>query len=217
MAPKQFIHAEQPRVEQVQPSPAAETELADDIDADLQQALERVQQLQKMQQQREEQRNISRMQRPAVATVFDAGVTAGSIGTGGVPPPEKGRPPVPIKQQFSLGPQVFASQQIPKGPPPVFQQPNPNVYSAQSAGVGTTFNGVPPQACYPNPQGVPQSTAGVRCNPSVSKSGVTVPDGGPSPHYVQESHGIWHQDSLAKALLQLKERECAKLEFPDGC
>ena len=87
--PKQYIHAEQPRVEQVQPSPAAETELVDDIDADLQQALERVAQLQQMKQQREEQRNISRTQRPAVATVFDAGVTAGCIGTGGVPLPEK--------------------------------------------------------------------------------------------------------------------------------
>ena len=52
--PKQFIHAERPRVEQVQPSPAAETELAEDLDADLQQALERVERLQKMQQQREE-------------------------------------------------------------------------------------------------------------------------------------------------------------------
>ena len=85
---------------------------------------------------------------------------------------------------------------MPKRPSPEHQQsnPNPNLYSAQSAGVGTTFNGVPPQACNSNPQGVPQSTIGVRGNPSDSKYGVTVPDEGPSPHFVQECHGIWHQE-----------------------
>ena len=53
-------------------------------------------------------------------------------------------------------------------------------------------------------------------NNFVPKSGVTVPDGGPSPNFVQESAEIWHQSYLAKALLQLKETEFAKLRFSDS-
>ena len=54
--PKQPIHAERPSAEQVQPSPSAETELADDLDAEVQQAFEKVERLLNMQRQRDEEK-----------------------------------------------------------------------------------------------------------------------------------------------------------------
>ena len=43
-----------------------------------------------------------------------------------------------------------------------------------------------------------------------------MPDDGPSPNFMHENEGIWDQNYLAKALLQMKDTEFAKLKFVDG-
>ena len=47
--------------------------------------------------------------------------------------------------------------------------------------------------------------------------GGTVPDGRPSPDYVQTDESVWNQGMLAKVLLQMKDSEVWKLKFPENC
>ena len=39
----------------------------------------------------------------------------------------------------------------------------------------------------------------------------------PSPDYVQTDEAIWNQSYLAKAMLQMKDRDTRKLKFPESC
>ena len=39
---------------------------------------------------------------------------------------------------------------------------------------------------------------------------------GPSPFFMQETEGVWDQNCLAKALLQMKETEFLQLRFSEG-
>ena len=49
-----------------------------------------------------------------------------------------------------------------------------------------------------------------------SNFGARFPEDGPSPNFVHESQGIWDQNYLAKALLQIKDTEFVKLKFAMG-